>query len=146
MTQSVQAIGKNNNTHTVQAESSKFASLLFDLGFQIVIPPRIVANVPEPIGMPSVFCIDPIFVYFRQLQLPLTIFQLIPKLPIHILAKSLTKITFSTQNENSPTKVIELQILLLLASWLTLVTAWRLNCLAVYGVAWHWQHQHQRQQ
>ena len=31
------------------------------------------------------------------------------------MAKSLTKITFSTQNENSPTKVIELQILLLLA-------------------------------
>ena len=46
-------IGKNNNTRTVQAESSKFASLLFDQGFQIVIPPRIVANVPEPIGMPS---------------------------------------------------------------------------------------------
>ena len=85
----------------------------------------------------TVFCIDPIVVYFRQLRLPLTISQLIPKLPIHILAKSLTKITFSTQNENSPTKVIELQILLLLASWLTLVTAWRLNCLAVYGVAWH---------
>ena len=32
-----------------------FASLLFDQGFQIVIPPRIeiVANVPELIGMPS---------------------------------------------------------------------------------------------
>ena len=53
-------IGKNNNTGTVQAESSKFASLLFDQGFQIVIPPRIVANVPEP----TVFCIDPIVVYF----------------------------------------------------------------------------------
>jgi hypothetical protein len=35
-----QSIGKNNNTHTVQAESSKFASLLFDHGFQIVIRPR----------------------------------------------------------------------------------------------------------
>ena len=46
-------IEKNNNTHTVQAESSKFASLLFDQGFQVVIPPRIVANVPEPIGTPS---------------------------------------------------------------------------------------------
>ena len=30
-----QCIGKNNNTHTVQAESSKFASVLFDQGFQI---------------------------------------------------------------------------------------------------------------
>ena len=28
-------IGKNNNTRTVQAESSKFASVLFDQGFQI---------------------------------------------------------------------------------------------------------------
>ena len=46
-------IEKNNNTRTVQAESSKFASLSFDQGFQIVIPPRIVANVPEPIGTPS---------------------------------------------------------------------------------------------
>ena len=46
-------IGKNNNTRTVQAESSKFESLSFGQGFQIVIPPRIVANVPEPIGMPS---------------------------------------------------------------------------------------------
>ena len=34
-------------------EYSKFASLLFDQGFQIGIPPRIVANVPEPIGTPS---------------------------------------------------------------------------------------------
>ena len=47
------AIEKNNNTGTVQAESSKFASLSFDQRFQIVIPPRIVANVPEPIGTPS---------------------------------------------------------------------------------------------
>ena len=38
---------------TVQAESSKFASLLFDQGFQIVIPPRSPASVPEPIGTPS---------------------------------------------------------------------------------------------
>ena len=30
-------IGKNNNTGTVQAESSRFASVSFD---QIVIPPR----------------------------------------------------------------------------------------------------------
>ena len=29
------AIGKNNNTRTVQAESSKFLSVLFDQGFQI---------------------------------------------------------------------------------------------------------------
>ena len=50
--QPVQAIGKNNNTRTVQAESSKFASLLFDQRFQIDIPPRIVANVPELIGKP----------------------------------------------------------------------------------------------
>ena len=35
----------NNKTRTVQPESSKFASLLFDLGFKIVITPRIVANV-----------------------------------------------------------------------------------------------------
>ena len=28
-------IGKNNNTRIVQAESSKFASVSFDLGFQI---------------------------------------------------------------------------------------------------------------
>ena len=34
----------NNNTCTVQAESSKFASLLFDQGFQIVIPPRSLAS------------------------------------------------------------------------------------------------------
>ena len=33
-------IGKNNNTGTVQAESSKFASVSFDQGFEIVIPPR----------------------------------------------------------------------------------------------------------
>ena len=43
-------IGKNNNTRTVQAESSKFASVLFDQGFQIIIPPRSSASVPEPIG------------------------------------------------------------------------------------------------
>ena len=41
-------IGMNNNIRTVQAESSKFASLLFDQGFQIVIPPRSPASVPEP--------------------------------------------------------------------------------------------------
>ena len=41
-------IGKNNNTYTVQAESSKFSSLLFDQGFQIVIPPSL-ASVPETI-------------------------------------------------------------------------------------------------
>ena len=34
------SIGKKNNTRTVQAESSKFASLLFDHGFQLVIHPR----------------------------------------------------------------------------------------------------------
>ena len=48
-----QTIEKNNNIRTVQAEPSKFASLSFDQGFQIVIPPRIVAKVPEPIGTPS---------------------------------------------------------------------------------------------
>ena len=47
-------LGKEkNNTQTVQAESPKFASFLFDQGFQIFIPPRILANVPEPIGTPS---------------------------------------------------------------------------------------------
>jgi hypothetical protein len=30
-------IGKNNNTRTVKAESSKFASVSFDQGFQIWI-------------------------------------------------------------------------------------------------------------
>ena len=44
---------KNNNTRIVQAESSKFESLLFDQGFKIIIPPKIVANVPEPIGTSS---------------------------------------------------------------------------------------------
>ena len=33
--QTFHLIGKNNNTRTVQAESSKFASVLFDQGFQI---------------------------------------------------------------------------------------------------------------
>ena len=37
----------------MQSESSKFASLLFDQGFQIVLKSRIVANVPEPIRTPS---------------------------------------------------------------------------------------------
>jgi hypothetical protein len=37
----------------VQAQSSKFALLSFDQGFQIVIPPRSPASVPEPIGTPS---------------------------------------------------------------------------------------------
>ena len=49
----VQTIEKNNNTPTVQAESSKFVSLSFDHGLKIVIPPRIVAIVPEPIETPS---------------------------------------------------------------------------------------------
>ena len=44
---------KNKNTRLVQAESSKFESLLFDQGFQIVIPPRSPASVPEPIRTPS---------------------------------------------------------------------------------------------
>ena len=47
------AIEKNNNTHTVQVESFKFASLSFEQGFQIVIPPRSPPIVPEPIGKPS---------------------------------------------------------------------------------------------
>ena len=46
-------IGKNNNTRTMQAESFKFASVSFDHGFQIAIPPRSPASVLEPIGMPS---------------------------------------------------------------------------------------------
>ena len=46
-------ICQKNNNRTVQAQSSKFASLLFDQGFQIVIPPRSPANVPGPIGTPS---------------------------------------------------------------------------------------------
>ena len=46
-------VGKNNKTHIVQAESSKFASLLFDQGFHLVIPPRSPASVQEPIGTPS---------------------------------------------------------------------------------------------
>ena len=47
-------IGKNNNTRTVQAESSKFASVLFDQGFQIWVG----WNWSE--RHLSVFCIDPI--------------------------------------------------------------------------------------
>ena len=31
----LEPIGKNSNTRTEQAESSKFASVLFDQGFQI---------------------------------------------------------------------------------------------------------------
>jgi hypothetical protein len=46
-------IGKNNTTRTVQAESFKVASLSFDQGFQIVIPPRYPISVPKPIGTPS---------------------------------------------------------------------------------------------
>jgi hypothetical protein len=44
------SIEKNNNFRT---ESSKFASLSFDQGFHIVIPPRSPASVPEPIRTPS---------------------------------------------------------------------------------------------
>ena len=40
---------KNNNTRTMQAEFSKFASLLLDYGFQILIP----ASVPEQIETSS---------------------------------------------------------------------------------------------
>ena len=53
LTYTLWAIGKDDNTRTVWAESSKFASLSFDQGFQIVIPPRSPASVPEPIGTPS---------------------------------------------------------------------------------------------
>ena len=59
-------IGKNNNTRTVQAESSKFASVLFDQGFQIWIG----WNWSE--RHLSVFCIDPIvpsFVVYYQIKL-----------------------------------------------------------------------------
>ena len=56
----IQIIGKNNNIRAVQAESSKFASLLFNQGVQIVINPSSVIYVPEQIG--TVFCIDLIVV------------------------------------------------------------------------------------
>ena len=48
------SIGKNNNTRTVQAESSKFASVLFDQGFQIWVGWNWLER------HLSVFCIDPI--------------------------------------------------------------------------------------
>ena len=51
--QTLFSIGKNNNIRAVQAESSKFATLLFDQGVQIVINPSAVFYVPEPIGTPS---------------------------------------------------------------------------------------------
>ena len=58
-------IGKNNNIRAVQAESSKFASLSFDQGVQIFINPSSVVYVPEQIGTHlTVFCIDPIVVYY----------------------------------------------------------------------------------
>ena len=45
-------IGKNNNTRTVQAESSKFASVLFDQGFQVWVGwNRLECHL-------TVFCID----------------------------------------------------------------------------------------
>ena len=44
---------KNNNIPAVQAETSKFASLSFDQGVQIVINPSSVVYVPELIGTPS---------------------------------------------------------------------------------------------
>ena len=47
------SFGKNNNTCNLQTESYKFASLSFEQGFQIVIPPRSPPIVPEPIGKPS---------------------------------------------------------------------------------------------
>ena len=47
-------IGKNNNTRTVQAESSKFASVLFNQGFQIWVGWNWLER------HLSVFCIDPI--------------------------------------------------------------------------------------
>ena len=40
----------------------KFASISFDQGFQIIIPPRSPASVPEPIRTPS--DIDTIDVYY----------------------------------------------------------------------------------
>ena len=60
------AIGKNNNICAVQAESSKFASLLFYQGVQIVINSSVV-YVPEPIGTPS-DSIDPIVVYYVNVK------------------------------------------------------------------------------
>ena len=61
-------IGKNNNTCTVEAESSKFASLLFDQGFHIVIAPRSLASVPEVQNRSechlTIFCINQIVVYY----------------------------------------------------------------------------------
>ena len=44
MSEDLFVIWKNNNTRTVQAESSKFASLSFDQGYQIVIPPRFLVS------------------------------------------------------------------------------------------------------
>ena len=68
-------IEKNNNSHTVQTESSKFASLSFDQGFQIVIPPRIKWQMYQNRleRHLTVFCIDPIVVYFVNLQLKIAI-------------------------------------------------------------------------
>ena len=49
----------------MQAESSKFASLLFDQGVQIVINPSSVVYVPERSERHlTIFCIDPIVVYY----------------------------------------------------------------------------------
>ena len=47
------SIEKNNNIRAVQAETSKFGSLSFDQGVQIVINPSSVVYVPEPIRTPS---------------------------------------------------------------------------------------------
>ena len=52
-------------TNTVQEESSTFASLSLDQGFQLVIPPRSPASVPEPLERHlTVFCIDLIVVHY----------------------------------------------------------------------------------
>ena len=71
-------IGKNNNTRTVQAESSKFASVLFDQGFQIWVGWNWLER------HLSVFCIDPIVpgfvVYYVNWLYFLNIFDLFFKI------------------------------------------------------------------
>ena len=69
------AIGKNNNTHTVQAESSKFASVLFDQGFQIWVRRNLSKH------HLTVFCIDlitPGFVVYYVNK-----WKYLPSLPAH---------------------------------------------------------------
>ena len=58
-------IEKNDNTHNVQVESSKFALLSFDQGFQIVILQEYWQMYQNQSDCHlTVFCIDPNVVYF----------------------------------------------------------------------------------